>query len=296
MPETRPNTLIIGAMKASTTLLYTMLGRHPRVWFPHDKEPHYFTAADYDDPKAWQRYLTLFKGCPDDARIIAEASTNYSKLPHFGDTPGRIRAKLGQPKLVYILRDPVARAVSNFRHSFVTRQYPAGMTSERAFAEDPILITASRYAQQLDAYHAEFGEGSVYVMIAERLHADPAGEMAGLGSYLGIDKIDDWAETPDAVNAIGQLAAADRADRLLGPSLRRKVSALLPRAVKDKLKNAASSDVQVPDVDAATRERVYNAVADDLARLHTMLGSAIDLWPSTQRLTEATTERNQPAA
>ena len=106
MPDTLPNTLIIGAMKASTTLLYTMLGRHPRVWFPAEKEPHYFTAPDYDDPAAWERYRALFKPCPADARVIAEASTNYSKQPHFGDTPGRLRAKLGEPKLVYILRDP----------------------------------------------------------------------------------------------------------------------------------------------------------------------------------------------
>lgn len=296
MPETRPNTLIIGAMKASTTLLYTMLGRHPHVWFPDDKEPHYFTAPDYAEPEAWQRYLALFKGCPADARIIAEASTNYSKLSHFGDTPARIREKLGEPKLVYILRDPVARAVSNFRHSFVTRQYPAGMTAERAFEEDPILLTASRYAHQLDAYHSEFGDGSVHVMVAERLHEDPAGEMARLAAYLGIDAIEDWATTPDAVNAIGQLAAADRADRLLGPSLRRKVSAFLPRGVKEKLKNAASSDVAVPDVAHETRDRVFAAVADDLTRLHTMLGEAIEIWPSTQRLLGAEPERNHPAA
>lgn len=296
MNPTRPNTLIIGAMKASTTLLYTMLGRHPRVWFPDDKEPHYFTAPDYEDPDAWQRYVALFGACPGGMRIIAEASTNYSKLPHFGDTPGRIRDKLGTPKLVYILRDPVARAVSNYRHSCVTRQYDPGITAERAFVEDPILLTASRYAQQLDAYHAEFGQDSVHVLVAERLHDDPAGEMAQLASYLGIDPIDDWATTPDSVNAIGQLAAADRADRLLGPNLRRKVASILPRGVKEKLKSAASSDVDVPEVAPAVRDRVYDAIADDLARLHTMLGDEIAVWPSTQRLTGTTPERNQPAA
>jgi hypothetical protein len=43
----RPNLLAIGAMKASTTLLYDMLRRHPEVWFSEEKEPHYFTDPNF---------------------------------------------------------------------------------------------------------------------------------------------------------------------------------------------------------------------------------------------------------
>ncbi|XAL98725.1 sulfotransferase [Phycisphaeraceae bacterium D3-23] len=296
MPDTLPNTLIIGAMKASTTLLYTMLGQHPRVWFPSEKEPHYFTAPDYDDPAAWERYRTLFASCPADAQVIAEASTNYTKQPHFGDTPGRIRAKLGEPRLVYILRDPVARAISNYRHSYVTNRYDAGTAAAQALDRDPILIAASRYAEQLDAYHAEFGEGSVHVVVAERLHDDPLRVMTKLAGYLGIDPIDDWRKTPEAVNAIGELAASDRADRLLGPAMRRRIAALLPSGLKQRLKRAAARDVPVPEVDDATRDHIYHAIEDDLARLHTMLGSAIDCWPSTKRMTDDPSAQSAPAA
>ncbi|MEM9414649.1 MAG: sulfotransferase [Planctomycetota bacterium] len=296
MPDTLPNTLIIGAMKASTTLLYTMLGQHPRVWFPSEKEPHYFTARDYDDPAAWERYRALFASCPTDAQIIAEASTNYTKQPHFGDTPGRIREKLGEPKLVYILRDPVARVISNYRHSYVIKRYASGTTAAQALDRDPILIAASRYAEQLDAYHSEFGEGSVHVVIAERLHDDPMGVMSELAGFLGIDPIDGWRQTPKAVNAIGELAASDRADRLLGPAMRRRIAAMLPGGLKQRLKRAAARDVPVPEVDDVTRERIYDAIQDDLARLHTMLGSAIDCWPSTKRMRDETTPQSAPAA
>ncbi|MFI4860294.1 MAG: sulfotransferase family protein [Phycisphaerales bacterium JB063] len=296
MPDTLPNTLIVGAMKASTTLLYTMLGRHPRVWFPHEKEPHYFTAPDYDADAAWDKYRALFASCPADATVIAEASTNYTKQPHFGDTPGRIRGKLGEPKLVYILRDPVARTISNYRHSYVTHQYPEGTTAEQALDRDPILLDASRYALQLDAYHREFGEGSVHVVIAEQLHDDPMGVMSRLAAFLGIDPIDDWKHTPEAVNAIGELAASDRADRLLGPAMRRRIAALIPGPIKQRIKRAAARDVPVPDVAPATRDRIYHAIEDDLARLHTMLGAAIEGWPSTQRLTGKTHAKPAPAA
>lgn len=296
MPEPIPNTLIVGAMKASTTLLYTMLGQHPRVWFPDEKEPHYFTAQDYDDPAAWERYRALFAPCPPEAQIIAEASTNYTKQPHFGDTPGRIRAKLGEPKLVYLLRDPVARVVSNYRHSYVTRRYDVGTTAGQALDRDPILIDASRYATQLDAYHQEFGVGSVHVVIAEQLHAQPLQVMTELAGYLGIDPLPGWSQTPKAVNAIGQLAASDRADRLVGASIRRRVAALLPEGIKRTLKGAVAKDVPIPEVDPATEDRIFNDVADDLACLHTMLGERIELWPSTQRLLRDKPTRNQPAA
>ena len=296
MPDTLPNTLIIGAMKASTTLLYTMLSQHPRVWFPSEKEPHYFTAPEYDQAEAWDKYRALFAHRPSDATIIAEASTNYTKQPHFGDTPGRIRKKLGEPKLIYILRDPVARVISNYRHSYVTNRYDAGTTAEQALDRDPILIAASRYAEQLDAYHHEFGKDSVHVVIAERLHQDPMREMSAVARYLGIDPIDGWHKTPKAVNAIGELAASDRADRLLGPAMRRRIASLIPAGLKQRIKSAVAKDVAVPDVAPATRDRIYHAIADDLARLHDALGERIDCWPSTQRLTDQSAPKTMPAA
>lgn len=43
-----PDFMIVGAVKAGTTWLHTMLERHPRIWGAPIKEVHYFDAITYD--------------------------------------------------------------------------------------------------------------------------------------------------------------------------------------------------------------------------------------------------------
>ena len=37
-----PNLFIVGAPKCGTTFLYTYLKKHPDIYFPNFKEPHFF--------------------------------------------------------------------------------------------------------------------------------------------------------------------------------------------------------------------------------------------------------------
>lgn len=115
MPAKRlPNMLIIGAKKASSTLLYELLCQHPQVWMPQEKEPHCLVTAS-DPDKIREQYARLFEPAPDSALILGEASTGYTTMPYNGPIPRRIQQALGQPKLIYILRDPVERLISNYR-------------------------------------------------------------------------------------------------------------------------------------------------------------------------------------
>ena len=38
----KPNLFIVGAPKCGTTFLYQYLKKHPDVYFPNFKEPHFF--------------------------------------------------------------------------------------------------------------------------------------------------------------------------------------------------------------------------------------------------------------
>lgn len=284
----KPNLLVIGAMKASTTLLYEMLGRHPQVWFPSEKEPHYFTSRDYGTAKAYEDYLALFAPCPPMKQFVGEASTGYTKTPYLGPTPKRIGATLGVPKLIYILRDPVQRTISNFKHAFARGYYPRDYCISRAVVEDPIIVGASLYSRQLAAYEEEFGGGSVLVVIAEDLHRRPLAVMREIEAFLGAESFDGWSAPVRTVNSSVDVRRAAVLERYVGRhAALRRLSRHTPSWLKSALRCAPLRSPSPPPVTAEDERCIFNLLAEDLVALRERLGGSIDCWPSVRMLRSA---------
>ena len=74
----KPNLFIVGAPKCGTTFLYHYLKKHPEIFFPKFKEPHFFGSDLIRKNGAYDlnlnNYLNLFNS---DKKIIGEASTFY---------------------------------------------------------------------------------------------------------------------------------------------------------------------------------------------------------------------------
>jgi Sulfotransferase domain len=75
----KANLFIIGAPKSGTTSLYEYLKQHPDVFMCVPKEPHYFSTdfADLSIVDNLSEYSDLFKKCPDNIRVLGEASAWY---------------------------------------------------------------------------------------------------------------------------------------------------------------------------------------------------------------------------
>ena len=105
---TLPTFLVIGSMKCGTTSLHDYLARHPDVFMSAVKEVNFFVLErTWDKGIDW--YRAQFYGR---YQVRGEASQNYTKRHEF--EPGvaeRIRSLLPNVKLIYIVRDPVARFV-----------------------------------------------------------------------------------------------------------------------------------------------------------------------------------------
>ncbi len=120
-----PDFLIIGTQKGGTTSLYLYLNEHPNIGGAVIKEIHFFDK-NYHLGLSWYRAqfpTPLRKLYTRDIRkqnyIIGEASPNYIIHPH---TPERIAKILPHVKLIALLRNPVERAYSQYRHN-VARGY-----------------------------------------------------------------------------------------------------------------------------------------------------------------------------
>ena len=106
----KPNLFIVGSPKCGTTFLYHYLNKHPQIFFPKFKEPHYFGSDLIRQNDAYslnfEEYISLFNS---EKKIIGEASTFYifSKL-----APQEIYNFNPNAKIIIMLRDLVDLAYS----------------------------------------------------------------------------------------------------------------------------------------------------------------------------------------
>lgn len=157
-----PDFLVIGAMKAGTTSLCWDLEAHPSIFFPSVKEPHTLCLDEVLTEEGRKKYAALFdRASPE--QICGEGSTGYTKQPLHTGVPERARQLLGADlKLIYIVREPVARTLSHHYHMYRAGDAPRDIG--QALRQIPSLVNVSRYAMQLDPWIETFGLANLHVV------------------------------------------------------------------------------------------------------------------------------------
>ena len=147
--------IIVGAMKCGTTSLGFHLQRHPQVCIPNG-EVHFFeNEKNFQKGMGWyENRIRRFEG--PQTVVRGEKTAAYTYHP---DVPGRIHAAFPETKLVWILREPVARAHSNYIHAFrtgsVRGSFEEAVEKEAERMKRSIYfgyLERSRYAPQVERY------------------------------------------------------------------------------------------------------------------------------------------------
>ena len=128
-----PNFLIVGAAKSGTTSLYAYLKQHPDIFMPEWKELSFFSGDEYTPlhkVKKPRYYRTVFAGAKNES-AIGEASTSYL---YDQTAAAAIKAKLGNIKIIIVLRDPVSMSYSLYSHQ-VRKEGETADSFEEALAK-----------------------------------------------------------------------------------------------------------------------------------------------------------------
>ncbi|MEZ6242469.1 MAG: sulfotransferase [Phycisphaerales bacterium] len=273
---TLPDFLIIGAMKSGTTSLYRDLLTHPRVFFPIDKEPGNLCHDDVLTDAGRARYEKLFERAGPD-QLCAEASTAYTKRPTFEGVAERAKQLIPDAKLIYVIRDPIARLLSHHHHEHVGGHMGADVAE--AIEKHHELLDYSRYAMQLDPWRDAFGEGAIRVVRFEDYVADRPGQTARVEEFLGLDPRPELVEV-DKVHNKGEgkpvMTSGWRAVTHSG-AYRRLIRPLLPIAVKDRLRAALlpKAPAKAPPPSQELLDRLRGELEPDLARLRELWGPSL---------------------
>lgn len=233
-PRLEPGFIVIGAQKGGTTFLFQELLADPDVHSSLTKELHYFDDK-YAKGHAW--YLGHF---PPAARggIAGEASPSYLFHPY---APQRVARDLGpDTKVIAVLREPVARAFSHWRHerrlgfepiddfrTAVEAEEQRTAADLARMADDPDFVSfawrhhtyRSRgcYVEQLDRWREALGAGRMLVLDSAALYDDTEATLHTVHDFLGLDR-----STPDPVGRNDMAASGDDVlDPLFAEELRR---------------------------------------------------------------------------
>ena len=202
---TVPDFIIGGGMKCATTSLHHMLCRHPDVYIP-DRELKFFSIDDliqqpeffyprqdrqwvsYDFEQCFDEYLewySAFFADTDAGKLVGEDTPTYLASE---SAARRILQLLPNVKLIFLLREPVARTYSHYWH---------WVRSGRAFYsfEDSVryqavpLLQRSFYAEQLRSYFSCFNASQIKIVLFENLVTDPESVFKEVLELLDLRKV-----------------------------------------------------------------------------------------------------------
>ncbi|WP_299597904.1 sulfotransferase [uncultured Microbulbifer sp.] len=184
----KPDFIIIGAMKCATTTLYDQLNQQSGIFMPALKEPNFF-SDDEQYSRGVQWYEEIFSGARA-GDLVGEASTHYTKFPTYPETIQRIRKLLPGVRLIYVMRHPIDRLVSQYIHEWSCGNIRVGL--DEALKRHPELIAYSRYSYQLQPYLEAFGADNVLPVFFERLKSEPQKELDRVAKFIGYPESVCW--------------------------------------------------------------------------------------------------------
>jgi len=270
-----PSFLIIGAMKCATSTLHAQLGAQPGIFTTETKEPNYFgDDAVYARGPQW--YASLFDAAPAGS-LAGESSTQYSKRDQYPLACERIQKFAPDVKLVYVMRNPMARLISHYLHEWTEGSISASL--DRAILDHPRLMLQSCYAWQLAPYLERFGPDQILPVFFERIVRRPGTELERIARFLGSSAPIAWREELGAFNRTADRRRNDPLHDLVRKLPGgRSIARLLPTALRLRIERRWRV-VDPVTLSSGSKNELEHVFDRDLARLGRWLGTSLS-WRS----------------
>jgi hypothetical protein len=273
-----PNLYVIGAQKCGTSSLHRYLDLHPDIAMSRPKELSFFML--YPEPS--QEQLEWYKRhFPAQARVRGESSPNYSCYPEVAGIPERIHRFIPEAKLIYLVRDPIERAVSSYlqARTMGDEQRPI---SEALADTESIYVWRGRYFAQLERYLPYFPQEQILVIPQKKLLLDRAETMRRIFEFLEVDESfssPEFERMWEVSSGKGRLyRLAFRASRrLAGPAFWGRLPTRV-RWLGERIVYRARRGDARPTLDEGVRERLAERFREDAANLRAFTGEDFADW------------------
>jgi hypothetical protein len=171
--ERLPNLLIVGVPKAGTGSLFSYLAQHPEICASAQKEIGFFAPLGEDDGelRSPTEYAAYFRQCAEQPYAM-EATPSYCYGG--GKVIAGIKETLDRPRIVVILRDPVARLWSAY-------------TFQRSMMHLPGIESFDGYVEACEDQRRQ--------SLRQNRSIPASGYLKGLAIGFYAEYLDDWLES-----------------------------------------------------------------------------------------------------
>ena len=204
-----PDFLIIGAQKGGTSSLYSYLLQHPNILPSLTKEVHFFDRPS-NRKKGHRWYKSHFPTRWEKQRKQAITGEATPLMQYF-HAPRLISEAMPTVKIIMLLRNPVDRALSHYKHN-TRRPGREPLSFSDAIRQEPERIAADLqqvpvdewhhdrslrrygyahrgfYAQQLERWLNYFPKEQVLVAKSEDFYANPQTCLDQVTDFLGLPR------------------------------------------------------------------------------------------------------------
>ena len=275
-----PNLFIVGAAKCGTTSLHYYLDQHPSISMSTVKEPAIFSD------RAWRERIARYERMLDArAPVRGESSTSYTKHPAFPDVPGRIAEAVPEPKLIYVVRDPLSRCISQWVHNVAAGQELRSLNDALRDFDDPenLYVWCGRYASQIERYLEHFPVSDLLVLDQAKLLDDRLSTLSRVFSFLGVDdrfrspRFESELNKSDTRRQLGTVGTRLRRSRAMAVYRRMPLSW---RPAIDRVRRLVLPPIDRPELDDKLRSQLSALYDDELTRLADLTGVRLARTPS----------------
>lgn len=200
-----PDFIIGGAMKSGTTTLHTILDKHPDISIAHNELGFFdmddlLTHPDFNfyETKSqtwleqsmsvypevlWSWYYSQFANLKNDSKAIGEDSTTYLASSFAAK---RIALQDKPIKLIFILRHPTSRTISNYLHLLKSGRAIYSLEDTLKYQPE-IIVKRSLYKSQLERYYKHLPSERIKIILFEDLLTKKEECIKDVCQFLNID-------------------------------------------------------------------------------------------------------------
>lgn len=293
LEEHAPNLFLIGAAKTGSSALHNYLNCHPDIHMSAEKEPCFFVdSAELDafwpvrahDPVSYSAaaYCAMFANGRG-ARYRGESSTLYSMAPTLSGVPERIRAASPDARIIYLVREPVDRAIKQYWQQY--KEFQERRPLDAAFAGACLYKDCSDYALQVRPYVDAFGADRVLIVASEDLRHRRTDTLADIFEWLGLPNV-----TLSEEQLRERHVSPSDSRRQRFPLVReirdsrawRKARTLLPDRVVNALRAAGTVHFEKTEVDETqVRRDLAHYFRERLPAFEKIAGRRFESWQSS---------------